>query len=442
MKAGAASIVINNDLGTVIQGAGVPDQRVEAIHDDLEANALYLVDGETAVLFVSCDLAGLETARVQSYTRAMAAAANIDADAIIIGCTHTHGGPVVLHTDYLKPVDEAYSERLQDRLCRVATEAVNSVVPARIGWSMGHARLGYNRRVCYADGGHSMHRQAGRDDDYTGLEGPDDTECMALAVFDKKNNITAILHHGTGHPSSFYAQRVLSAEFPGVARRLIREACGRLPVLFFNGALGDIGMTQQAAPQRVSNTPESQIIRLGSTLAGETLRLIHEMHPQDNVTLMHQRHELKLPVRLPTTDAVEQGRAVLARIEAGEDICGMDAIFAWGSVSLMDRFGANPVDRQTFHAIRLGDLAIATHPFELFCQYQLDLKLRSPTRSTACFALTGGYGGYLPTLAAALGGGYSGTPLAWTRFAPEVGCQVIDHAAARLHAIWVDAEME
>lgn len=100
------------------------------------------------------------------------------------------------------------------------------------------------------------------------------------------------------------------------------------------------------------------------------------------------------------------------------------------------RDGDSPVDRQAFHAVRIGDLAIATHPFELYCQYQIDLKRRSPTESTVVFGITDGYAGYLPTLAGALGGGYSGVPLLWARFEPAVGCRFVDTAAAMLHSLW------
>ncbi len=418
------------------QSAGHPDHRVEEIHDDLEANALYLADDSTRVLFVTCDLGVLETDRIKRYTIAMGATAGLDPDAIIIGCSHTHGSPVVLHTSYQKPVDEAYSERLQAWLCTLAKAAVDAAKPARIGWGFGSARLGYNRRVCYADGTHEMYRRPERDAEFTGVEGPEDTECLAFAVFDEHGNLQAVLHHGTGHPGSWYSEQALSAEFPGVARRLVREAYGPIPVLFYNGALGDIAMMQQTHPQATPDNKEAQVIRLGAALAGETLRLIHEMVQQADLTLRHCRRELDFPVRLPSEDAVARGKAVIARMDAGEQVTGMEAILAWGPVSLMEQFGENPVDRLPFHALRIGDMVLATQPFELFCQYQIDLKRRSPFRQTAWFGVSGGYGGYLPTMAATLGGGYSALPFSWTRFSPEVGYQVVDAVAGMLHELW------
>src|SRR3954463_3250943 len=58
------------------------------------------------------------------------------------------------------------------------------------------------------------------------------------------------------------------------------------------------------------------------------------------------------------------------------------------------------------HAIRLGDVAIATNPFELFTQYGIQIKARSRALQTFVIQLTGP-GTYLPTAAAVRGGGYS-----------------------------------
>jgi len=435
MNAGAASVVISCEIGTQIQGAGIPDQPAEEIRDDLEANAVYLASGDTEVLFVSCDLGGMESDIARRCTDAMGKAAGIPSDAILIGCSHTHNRPVMSRSGYTKPVNEAYCAQLQEWLCSLAKEAVESATDSGIGWGIGNARLGYNRRVCYEDGTHSMYRRGGKPP-FTGVEGPEDTESMALGVFDSDNNVRAVLQHGTGHPASFYGRRVITADYVGVARRLIRQALGPVPVVFFNGSFGDIAMWQQAHPQPGPRDPGADNIRLGSTLAGETLRLLHEMQPEKEVLLKHERTELELPVRLPSEETIAEGRKVLARIDAGEDIRGQDMIFAWGPVGLVERFGDDPVDRQVFHAVRIGDLAIATHPFELYCQYQIDLKRRSPAESTVVFGITDGYAGYLPTLAGALGGGYSGVPLLWARFEPAVGCRFVDTAAAMLHSLW------
>ena len=59
------------------------------------------------------------------------------------------------------------------------------------------------------------------------------------------------------------------------------------------------------------------------------------------------------------------------------------------------------------HIIRLGDIAIATNPFELFLDYGNRMKARSKAQQTFIFQLTGGIGGYLPTEKAEKGSHYS-----------------------------------
>ena len=48
-------------------------------------------------------------------------------------------------------------------------------------------------------------------------------------------------------------------------------------------------------------------------------------------------------------------------------------------------------------AIRIGELAIVTFPFEVFAETGLDLKARSPFADTFVIELANGADGYLPT---------------------------------------------
>jgi hypothetical protein len=57
--------------------------------------------------------------------------------------------------------------------------------------------------------------------------------------------------------------------------------------------------------------------------------------------------------------------------------------------------------------MRLGDVAMATNPFELFLDYGLRMKTRSKAVLTFVVQLANGRGTYLPTAKAEAGGGYS-----------------------------------
>ena len=59
------------------------------------------------------------------------------------------------------------------------------------------------------------------------------------------------------------------------------------------------------------------------------------------------------------------------------------------------------------HYIKVGDIAIATNPFELFLDYGNQIRARSKAKQTFLVQLAGGSAAYLPTEKAEKGGHYS-----------------------------------
>ena len=434
INVGAAWQQINNELGTHIQGASV-NQRAKSIRDDLEANVLFLGTSDDAVLLVSCDVGALQTEFATPIREAIALACGLPARKIIIAGTHTHSGPSVISTNPLKPIDTAYLERLQGWLVGLACEAVQGARPGRVGWGLGAARIGYNRRCCWADGSHSMHGDTSRED-FIGLEGPDDPSQLAIFAEDLDGKLVGVFHNNTAHPTCFYGADFYSADFPGEARRHLRGVLGPLPIVFFNGAFGDISIESQLAPRRGGETREQKMTRAGLLLAGETLRLLHEAEFHDNPVLAHRHEDLEIAVRLPAADRLAWARETLAQLAANEEVKPRDRMFAHGIALLQDSFGENPVDIVPVHGVRLGQVALATQPCELYCQFGLDLKRRSPTPYTAVCGVADGYSGYCPTTAGIMGGGYSGEPFHWARLSAEAGSRIADGASRLLHQLW------
>ena len=432
IRVGASSCVINPQIGDWVQGAGVAKRATE-IRDNLEANGLYLSDGKTQLLLVSCDLAVLTSSRVSAMREAVGQATGIPPRDILITCTHTHGGPSVVRTNYLMPVDQAYLDRLQGWLVEISKEAVQSARPGKIGWGKGTAQIGFNRRLCWADGSHTMHGDATRKD-FSGLEGPDDPQHLALFAADNDGKLIAVLYHNTTHPTLFYATGIFSADFPGEARGILRKELGDVPVLYLNGAQGDISMQDMLHPRKESR--QQKLSRIGRMVADETLRLVKSVEYHAHPLLGHTFEDLKVNVRLPQPERLDEARKVLARIDAGEDIRGMQMIMAFGAVHLQELYGENPVDTLPVHAVRIGDVGLVTQPCELYCQFGLDIKRRSPAPITAVVGLADGFCGYCPTVYSILGGGYSGEPLSWTRLEPNAGYLIVESAGPMLNRLW------
>jgi len=434
LTVGAASTTITPPIGSWQQGAGVT-KRGERIRDELEANALYLTNGKTPLLLLSCDLVGISLEDIIPLREAIAAETNVPPRQVLITCTHTHSGPCLLKTNYYIPVDRDYLATLKPKLVAVSKAAVDTARPAKLGWGQGVTQIGYNRRVCWEDGTHSMHGDTKRPD-FAGLEGPDDPAHLALFAQDLAGKPIAVLYHNTSHPTTFYGAGLFSSDYPGIARDLLRAELGTIPVLYLNGAQGDINMRNLMDPTREER--EEQMTRLGRMLAEQTLRLYREAQFHEHVILGHEVHDLEVEVRLPDAEKLDEAREVLARLEVGEQLQGMDLIVAFGTAHLQDQFGENPTDTLPIHAVRIGDVALVTQPCELYCQFGLDIKRRSPTPYTAIVGLADGYGGYCPTIAGLLGGGYSGRPISWTRLEAFAGYKIVETAGPMLNRLWRD----
>jgi hypothetical protein len=87
------------------------------------------------------------------------------------------------------------------------------------------------------------------------------------------------------------------------------------------------------------------------------------------------------------------------------------------------------------HTLRLDDLAYCTNPFELFTDYGLRIKSRSPAIQTSIVQLTADCAAYLPTERAVQGGGYSGR-IDDGIIGPPGGRKLVDESVRMLKSLW------
>ena len=85
------------------------------------------------------------------------------------------------------------------------------------------------------------------------------------------------------------------------------------------------------------------------------------------------------------------------------------------------------------HILRLGDVAIATNPFELFLEYGIRIKAQSKAILTLLIQLCSQNSGYLPTEKAVRGGGYSAERYI---VGPEGGKVLVDETVKYINRMW------
>ncbi|MCM8788218.1 MAG: hypothetical protein NC907_00325 [Candidatus Omnitrophica bacterium] len=312
--ASAGTKKINCKIGDSLMGQ-LHIRKCDYIRDDLEANCVFLSDSKEKILLIGCDLALLLPDFVKKVKESICSKTSLLYENIHIFCTHTHTGPntaAILPDD---PVDTEYLNNLEKWLVELVEEVISSSKGAKIAYGKGNALIGYNRRVCWMDGSHTMYGDTTRDD-FAGIEGPEDSTHCVLSIVDRKDRHIAIIHNNACHSTTVENSNFVSADFSGEARRLIRDMLNRkdLPVLYIQGASGDLSPWNLLSKNK--RVPGIQRMReIGAILASETMRIMSEIEYEDDVILKNASEKLKMKVRLPESEEIKKAQKI---VEDGE----------------------------------------------------------------------------------------------------------------------------
>src|SRR5690606_24017030 len=86
------------------------------------------------------------------------------------------------------------------------------------------------------------------------------------------------------------------------------------------------------------------------------------------------------------------------------------------------------------HVVRIGDMVIATNPFELYLDYGIRIKGRSPAVQTFIVQLAGD-GTYLPTSRSVAGGSYGAGPRE-SIISPAGGQELVENTLTLIEEVW------
>jgi hypothetical protein len=158
---------------------------------------------------------------------------------------------------------------------------------------------------------------------------------------------------------------------------------------------------------------------------------------RQNVPFAHKVDELRLPPRKITAAEAELAKREYERLAKTPATDRSRHVLLNRSKEVMDRYARQdrePQYEMKLHAIRLGDIAIATNPFELFLDYGIQIKARSLAEQTFVVQLSGA-GTYLPTAKAVVGGHYS-AEAADNRVGPEGGQVLVERTVEAINSMW------
>ena len=238
MKVASIKQKITPDCGVLLAGYGPHDVSV-AVHDDLFVTGVCLDDGANRALILSFDLLGLDACFVQELRRRCAAAAGCDEEAVMLSCTHTHGGPHTRSTRTV-PADVSCVLRVMD----LTEQAVRGMSPFRecdVYFYSGKSDMNINRRVTL--GWNVCEQLSDRRYLEPLADGFCDRELGMLLFYDRETReLRHCIVNYAAHPLASHTRgksgHSVTADYPGVFRKMMEAESGA-PCTFVTGAAGD-----------------------------------------------------------------------------------------------------------------------------------------------------------------------------------------------------------
>jgi neutral ceramidase len=438
LLAGSAKVDITPPLSIPYLGYVPRQGKFTGVHDPLFARALVLDNSETKLAIISADSLGYGneilgpgrnfTAEVRER---ISDRAGIDPNSIMLASTHSHSTPETLGITRLSDVPEAgpWLEVLMDQLASAVEMASGNMAPAQLKLGTGFAKeIGHNRRV----------RDLSIDDQIA--RGLVDPQVGVLVCEVLESGESFIVVNFTCHPVTVQVQPLVSADYPGVATDLVeRTVDGCQNCLFLQGAAGNIN------PMLDDTRDFADVRRYGMILAGEVLKIIGSLRSPETPIIepkLAARSEiLHLPVRdLPDPEPVRAAyeQALKDAESAKTDEERFRALRTAGqnreSLDLMES-GTDPVPGEV-QVMRIGDLAVASTPGEMFVQLGLEIKRRSAAPHTFVVELANGWVGYLLNPGGFAEGGYEASPGPWTKVSEDAGQMLVDKAVEIIEDLW------
>lgn len=450
---GAASVSITPDDPVALSGQ-MRTRISTRVDSSVTASALAIEsrDGDKSLdsaIMVACDLVAIRDGLLDEVRAALKARLpEVDPQKVFLSATHTHTAPEMVEGRYELPKSgivqpEAYREFFTERVVGVIEKAWKSRGPGSVGWGLGHAVVAQNRIVVAQDGRAKMYAPTGTPA-FDRFEGYEDHGVEVLCCWDDSGKLIATAVNIACPAQEVEGKSTVDADIWHPIREALRRDHGaQLVVLGWTGAAGD-----QSPHLMIRKAAEERMRKLrGLERMGEIARrvvvgwkeayagAVREKHP--DAPLVHQTATLELPKRVVT-----QAEALEARkmVEELKNDPSARWIQNWHQ-KVIDRFKEQkPGDTHptVVHVVRLGDIAITTNQFELYTDYGMQMKARSPALQTFVIQLTGP-GTYLPTARGVQGGAYGSIPQSNT-VGPEGGRVLVDRTVEMLDALWPKAK--
>jgi hypothetical protein len=435
LRIGAGRTEITPPVGIAHAGWGAAThERAEGVDMPFYATALYLAGRdpgtghETECVIVDIDIILLPAWLDGQLREAVSRQTGVRPDHVWLSATHTHAGtefPGTFLTGGAELI-EPYMASLPGKVGEAARIARSGAVPARLGTGSGTCNINVNRRPTTPDG----FMFTGRN-----WKGFSDHQVLVTAIDDLQGRPIATLVNFACHPTILGpANRLLSPDYPGHARRTVEENIGGL-CLFLQGAAGNQGpvvtfVGDVDAPRRLGKRLglEAARVRMETDPVPRRERLVEIVgsgadlgmyvdepagEPDDTLRLVNSTVRLPAGEFPPLADIERDFDDLMSKLQkaraTGDEKAIKAAVMAskrsWIRRNLARLAQKDPIE-VNLQAVRVGDTAFVGVPAEPFAEIGAEVKRRSKAPHTVFCGYTNGLFAYVPTATAYEEGGY------------------------------------
>ena len=390
----------------------------ERVLDELEAIALSFSSKGKRALLIVCDLLELKSEYCEPILDDIARRTCIPRQNIFIACTHTHTGPQ-LDGDAEGELRKAYFSFLMRRLGDACLMAIKDEAPARMGLGRASAPgISFIRRYRMTDG--TIHTNPGLDNpEVVCAVGEADDE-VSVIRFERENAPDVVLAHFQVHPDTI-GGCVISADWPGFARRSLEKALDGVRCAVLNGAIGDLNHVNTHPTGGWMNDLTMDFddcVRgygharhMGRAVAGAVMQIYDKVEWQTHDTVCALQSVIRCPANLPKAEELPKARRIQAAHAAGRDeeipYTGMQltTVVAEAERMLLLEHGPEGFDLR-ISALSIGDAALCGIPGEPFAETGRKLKALPGWKMALPCCCVNGYANYFPLASDYAEGGY------------------------------------
>jgi hypothetical protein len=442
-RAGAACIDVTPTVFPIQLRSGKSDH----VHDPLHVRAVAFEYGKGRAVICLIDAIGIGRDMSDLAKARAAEKTGWKPEEMLLCATHTHSAP---KGGEGTPGKEAYEKLKHEKLEEAIVRAIQSLQPARVGYASDKEPSEVRNRRWFLQPGTMPPNPLGEKDQVkTNANrnhllkpaGPIDPELCVIDVRTTRNRPLALianyaLHYVGAIPKvkeeNGREVGMASADYFGEFSRIMPYRIGGFNppedfvVLMTNGASGDINnliFTGKRAPR----APFEQVRIVASKAADAAWRAVREIETYESkpVIAVRQR-EVDLPYRKPIEREIVLARDLLKRSPKEREAINSRTTSVATKVIQYSEPEHPKTEPVIIQAMRIGEQAIVSMPFEVLVEIGLEIKAKSPFERTLLIELANGGYGYLPPPNQHKLGGYE-TWLGTSRFQPQSSDLLIKH---------------